>query len=94
MMSEPASKEWFAKYDTPKSHALHNFEGKKKEIAERMHKGETPRSKQIRENNDRYAMQGKAMTAKARHERRHAHGHRTTLSERKSSMKDMSNDRS
>lgn len=66
-----------------------NLEVKKKEIAERMHKGETPRGKQIRDNNARYAMQGNAIKAKDRHERRHGGKKGTSLNQRKEFINSM-----
>ncbi len=77
MISEPASKEWFAKHGLPKSskgkalrHVKSAEEGKKL--------------------NEKFAAEGRAMIAKGRHERRHNKGKRTSKAERLSSMKEMS----
>lgn len=69
---------------TPQHQAL------KKKLLDK--KNESPRSKEIREINSRSSSEGTAMKVIARHERRHNRGHRTSLSERKEWMGQMSKD--
>lgn len=70
------------------------LETKKRLIANKMARQqvESPRSKEIRENNEATKRAGLAIVAKARHERRHKGGKRTTLEERKKWMDIMSKD--
>jgi hypothetical protein len=53
---------------------------------------ETPRSKQIRETNERVAKEGLQMRMRDRHERRHNNGNKTTLKERSEFIKLMARD--
>jgi len=79
MISEPASKEWFAKHGTPKSKALHQTE--------------SPRAKQVRETNERISNENRKDIYRARHERRHGKGERTSKSEALERNKNFSKER-
>ena len=53
---------------------------------------ESPRSKQIRETNERVSRENSQMVAKGRHERKHGKGHKTSLAERQEFIRQMSKD--
>lgn len=70
---------------------LHDFEGKKKEIRERITESKRPLMKHEIINSKTRAL-GIAMTAKDRHERRHGNGSRTSKGEALQRIKLMSKD--
>lgn len=79
-----------------KTQALHNFTHKKEEIKSRLSRfqePETPRSKQVKENNTKYHNEGLKLVAKSRHERRHGTGKKTSKAEALEIFKTMSKER-
>jgi hypothetical protein len=85
MMSEPASKEWFAKHGLPKAITHHPLKAKSEALHEAK---ESPRTKEIRETNERSKHNSLKMVAKSRHEGTN----RTSLEERREHIKKMSKD--